>query len=115
MTYDPTDPLRNPLDPIHGSGPDAAMDLFRRVSRAAHHLPTDAVIDAACTLLINAIRQSAPDWRQAEPMFDQYFSRTKSLLHDHYDANGRKRGVFPFNQTVAMNGPINDKDRSFSH
>lgn len=97
---DPTDPLRNRLDPLHGTAPDPTLDLFRALARVAAGRPYDAVINAACNLLINAVRQSSPDWRRAEAAFDEAFGRSKQLLKEHYDAGGRKKGIFPFDQVV---------------
>ena len=105
------DPLRNPKDPIHKSGPNAGLELFRRMSKAATDFPHDAVIDAACNLLINAIRQGNPDWRRAEAAFNEMFGRSKQLLKDHYDAAGRKKGVFPFDQVIMPSLHI-DRDKT---
>jgi hypothetical protein len=110
---DPLDPLRNPLDPLHQSGPDPARELFRQLGRLSTGKPYDDVVNAACALLINAIRQQAVDWRRAESVFDEYFARSKQLLKDHYDANGRKRGIFPYDQGIAAPF-LFDKDK-FPH
>jgi hypothetical protein len=97
---DPLDPLRNPSDPLHGSASDASLDLFKAVGKLAAGRPLDTAINVACNLLINAVRQSAPSWRQAEVLFDETFGRSKQLLKDHYDTNGRKKGIFPYDQVL---------------
>lgn len=100
MSTNGNDPLRNPKDPFHKAGPEADKELFRMFSRAATGFPTEPVINAACNVLINAIRQGTPDWKAAEKTFDEFFGKSKQLLKNHYDANGRKRGVFPYNQVI---------------
>ena len=97
---DPTDPLRNPNDPLHGSAPDDSVELFRIMGKLAAGRPAEAVFNASSNLLINAIRQSAPDWRRAESLFDEIFGRSKQLLKNHYDMQGRRKGIFPFDQVI---------------
>jgi hypothetical protein len=94
------DPLRNPNDPLLGSGPDLGLELFRRLEAAANGMPCDVVINATTNLFINSIRQAAPDWRRAESAFDEIFGRAKQILKDHYDAAGRKKGIFPYDQGI---------------
>lgn len=96
------DPLRNPKDPLHNSGPQAGRELFRRMGQLASGFPNEAVIDASWNMLINAVRQRTATWQKAEPEFDQQFYQMKTLLRGHYDANGRRRNVFPFDQIVQM-------------
>ncbi len=60
------------------------------------------MIGATVNILVNAIRQSQPTRGQAEARFDELFGRTKQVLLDHYDALGRKRGIFPYDQVVEM-------------
>jgi hypothetical protein len=96
---DPTDPLRNPNDPLRAS-PDVSVELFRTLGKMVSGKPTEAVINAASNLLINAIRQSSADWRTAEAAFDELFGRSKQVLKNHYDTLGRKRGIFPFDQVI---------------
>ena len=97
------DPLRNPKDPLLGplrGGPDLSLELFRALSREASGMPYEAVVNAASNLFINAVRQVAPDWRRAEVAFDEAFGRAKQVLKNHYDAGGRLKGVFPYDQVV---------------
>lgn len=97
---DADDPLRNPNDPLHGSAPDDSIDLFRMMGKLAAGRPVEAIFNASSNLLINAIRQNAVDWRRAESLFDEIFGRSKQLLKNHYDIQGRKKGVFPYNQII---------------
>lgn len=95
------DPLRNPLDPLRDR-PGEETELFRAMTGACHGHTTEAVVGAAVNVLVNAVRQSAPSRQQAEQLFDDLMGRTKSLLLEkHYDSvTGRRRSVFPFNQTI---------------
>ena len=97
---DPLDPLRNPSDPIFGTAPDVALELFRAVGKILDRKPLEMCANVACNLLINAIRQNATTWRDAELMFDEAFGRSKQLLKNHYDTHGRKKGIFPYDQVM---------------
>ena len=96
------DPLRNLKDPLHKSGPDAGKELFRRMVQVAHGFPNEAVLNAAANLLINPIRQNCDSWAKAEPVFNEWFGRTKQILRDHYDANLKRKNIFPYDQVVQM-------------
>jgi hypothetical protein len=37
---------------------------------------------------------------QAEMTFDEVYGRSKQLLKNHYDAEGRKKGIFPYDQVI---------------
>lgn len=109
---DPTDPLRNARDPLHGSGPQVGLELFRAMGKLASGMPADAVINAAAALLINAIRQTAPNWQRAEQLFDELFGRSKQLLSNHYDqVSGRKKGIFPYDQHIVLDELFVERDR----
>jgi hypothetical protein len=98
-----TDPLRNPKDPLHKSGPEAERELFRALSVACNGFPNEAVVGAAANMLVNAIRQSQPTRQGAADTLDQLVSRVKLLLLDqHYDAMGKRRNVFPFHQVIEV-------------
>lgn len=97
-----TDPLRNPKDPLHKSGPDAGKELFRTLSPICHGFDGEAIMDAAFNLVINMIRQSKANWRDAEALFDERLARSKTALRDQYDANGKRRNVFPFHQHITV-------------
>lgn len=98
-------------DPITQSGPEAQAELLRRFADAATGFPMDAVLGAACNIIVNAIRQTYASKAAAGMRFDELFARTKSILIDgHYDAQGRKRGIFPFNQHIEVPF-VRSKDR----
>lgn len=64
--------------------------------------PSEDVANAAANLIVNVVRQGCPQRAGAERAFDKLFGRAKALLMDHYDAAGRKKGIFPFDQVVNM-------------
>ncbi len=73
------------------------------MGKLASGRPHEDVVDAACNLLINAIRQKYSGWQAAEVMFDEHFGKSKQLLKNHYDAiNGRRKGIFPYDQVLSV-------------
>lgn len=89
-------------DPILLSGPEAQAELLKRFAADAAGFPMDAVLGAACNIIVSALRQAYASKNLASNRFDELFARTKSILLDeHYDANGRKRGIFPFAQHIS--------------
>ncbi len=99
---DTADPLRNPKDPLHQAGPPQGRELFRRFGQVANGFSHEQVIDAAFNLIVNAIRQGHPGWNKAQARYDELFGRGKTILREHFDAAGRRRNVFPFDQFVQM-------------
>ena len=98
-----TDPLRNPKDPFHKSGPEAERELFVALSKASAGYPMELVIGATMNMLVNAIRQSQPTRQGAADSLDKVMARVKMLLLDqHYDATGKRRNVFPFHQMIEV-------------
>jgi hypothetical protein len=98
----PDDPLRNPKDPIHKSGPEAEKELFRRMSKVADGFSREAAISAAFNLAMGAIRQGNSTWWSAESAYDETVGRAKQVLRNHYDQNGKRRNIFPFHQHIEM-------------
>ena len=96
------DPLRNPKDPLHKAGPEAGRQLYKELSGVCHGFGGDAVIDAAINLIITVIRQAHPTWSSAEKSFDEKYGRAKTVLKDHYDSNGKRKNIFPFDQVIVM-------------
>jgi hypothetical protein len=98
----------NPKDPLLKL---PERELFEAVSRVcAGHSAVD-VANVGANLIINSIRQIQPTRGHAEMAFDSVFGRAKTVLMDHYDAGGRKKGIFPFDQVVTM--PRFDGDDRF--
>ena len=89
-------------DPMLKATPTNERELFELLSGAAAGASSAQVINAAANLIINALRQANPSREAAERAFDEIFGRAKQILSDHYDSVGRKRGVFPFDQTISV-------------
>lgn len=90
-------------DPLLKASEDAQRALFENMSKVANGFSVEHVIGASANMLINAIRQSQSTRGKAETQFDELFGRMKAVLLDHYDGLGRKRGVFPYTQTIHAN------------
>lgn len=86
-------------DPLK-QGPNAERELFTRLSQVCSGFPREAVVGAAANLLLNAIRQDSSSRQKAELAFDELFGKLKSILVAHYDGVGKRRSIFPFNQTL---------------
>lgn len=89
-------------DPLLLASPDAQRELFKRMSREANGFGAEHVVGAALNMLVNAIRQSHPKREDAARRYDELVARMKGVLMDHYDAGGRKKGIFPYNQVIEM-------------
>jgi hypothetical protein len=87
-------------DPLQMEG--EAQKLFQETILRAQGLPQQLVYNVAINILVNAIRMSVPERKQAEVLIDELFGKTKSLLLDfHYDpVTGKRRTWFPFTQKV---------------
>ncbi len=97
---EPLLPVGGVKDPIR-QGPMADQDLFRKMSSACNGFDTQAAVAASGNVLLNALRQQHAKRPEAERAFDELFGRLKAILMEHYDGpSGRRRNVFPFNQTI---------------
>lgn len=97
------DPLRNPKDPLHKTGPEAEKILFKDMVETANGFPLETVAGSAVNVLINAIRQMCSTQTEAETKFDEMFLKAKTVLLDnHYDNLGNRRNVFPFHQVIEV-------------
>lgn len=92
----------NPNDPLAKASPDNARELFSQFSRLANGASASDVMDAAYNLIINALRQEHATRSAAESAYDEKAARIKGVLMDHYDAGGRRRGIFPYTQHIVM-------------
>jgi len=107
---------RNPFalnrkDPLIGTGPEAARQLFEQFQHLCTGRPTEHAINAAFNILVNAIRQSYPLRSMAEARFDELFGKMKTALLSNYDGTtGKRREVFAFDQVVAPQLVV-DKDQ----
>jgi hypothetical protein len=88
-------------DPLN-ERPGDARELFKRFAQVANGFSHAAAIDAALNLVINAVRQSSATRANAESLFGEQTARARAILSDCYGADGKRRGVFAFDQHVAM-------------
>jgi hypothetical protein len=79
---------------------DNARQLFQSFSQVSHGFSTLDVVNAALNVLVNAIRQSETTKQGASELWDELTTRSKTLLMDGYDSTGRKKGIYPFTQTL---------------
>jgi hypothetical protein len=103
--------LNNPTDPLRRVETSGA-ELFRRFGQTASGFPSEAVIDAACNIFLNALRQTYGQRHQAEARYDELVARLKGVLMEHYDpVTGRRRSaLFPFTQNIDVPFLV-DKDK----
>lgn len=102
-----TDPLRNPKDPLHKVLDVSGAELLRRLSPVCHGFPAPSVVDAAMSLVIETVRQNKRTWAEAEAAMKDISGRTLQALSEHYDTvNGRKKGIFPYDQAIIIPGPF---------
>jgi hypothetical protein len=91
----------HPKDPL-ASTPDTAIELMKKMGQAAHGFSAQDVVNAATNIVINAMRQSHATRRDAERAWDETMARGKGQLMDCYDSSGRKKGIYPYHQTIVM-------------
>lgn len=82
--------------------PDHTRLLFEKFHAESAGFSTDAVVGAALNLLVNGIRQRYGTWQEAERALEEWLGRTKEVLSKHYGVSGRRNGIFPFDQTIAL-------------
>lgn len=93
---------KNGTDPLTDS-PEAGRVLFDKINVASRGFPLEAVVNAASNVLLNVLRQRNETRDSAERDFNEMFGRLKSILLAHYDgANGKRKSVFPFHQTIEV-------------
>jgi hypothetical protein len=101
----------NPKDPLNKATPPTALELFKRLRKVVDGFPVEAVYGAAANLIINSIRMKHATREAALKEFDELFGRSKTVLDNHYDASGRKKGIFPYDQMIHV--PLTDlRDKS---
>ncbi len=89
-------------DPIQQSGPSGQLELFNRYSQLANGYSANDVINASMNMIINALRQACATRAKAEIAFDEIFGQAKTLLMNHYESTGRKKGIFAYDQTISV-------------
>jgi hypothetical protein len=90
----------NSKDPLIAATPDSGLELYKRFGNQAHGFPQEAVLNAAVNLIVNVLRQKHPQRDKAEAEYNELMGKTKGVLLNHYDALGRKRGIFAYNQNL---------------
>lgn len=91
---------KNPKDPLARQMSDPGRELSRRFGEMCNDVPRDVVENVAGCHVINSIRQRCATWKEAEAAFDERFGQMKQLLRNHYEGQGRRRGVFAFDQVI---------------
>jgi len=89
-------------DPLLNASSEAQRVLFTKYVEQSSGFPIDVVIGAAVNLIVNALRQTYTTREVAGTRFDEIASKAKGILFSHYDSLGRKKGIFPYNQTIVM-------------
>ncbi len=82
---------------------DNARQLFDTFSQVSHGFSALDVVNASLNMLINAVRQAEATRKGASESWDQYVGRSKGLLMDGYDSTGRRKGIYPYTQTLTAN------------
>jgi len=88
-------------DPINNRSPQTRA-LFETMSAACNGFSSEDAINAAANVIINALRQACPTRAGAMLALDEVVASTKNVLSDHYTSAGRKKGVFPYHQTISV-------------
>jgi hypothetical protein len=91
----------HPKDPIASSS-DNAIELMKKMGQVANGFSSQDVINAAANIVVNALRQSHAVRSSAEQAWDEMAARAKGQLMDCYDSGGRKKGIYPYHQTISM-------------
>jgi hypothetical protein len=92
----------NGHDPLRKYGSDPQKQLFDSFTKESNNFATADVLGAAANLIVNALRQAHATKQEAGVSYDELAARLKGLLMEHYDAAGKRRSVFPFNQVIDM-------------
>lgn len=88
------DPAKAQLGRIGG-------ELFDAVCRTCNGASLEQVYNVAGNLLVNAIRMSTGERKDAEAKIDEVFARAKDVLLCCYDpVTGKRRSVYPFTQVA---------------
>ncbi len=91
----------HPLDPFQKISEQQQL-LFKRFTGVAHGFANAEVAGAALNILVNSIRQNAHSRVKAQQAMDQYVEQARNMLAEHYNGHGRKKGIFPYHQVIAV-------------
>ena len=90
------------VDPLT-QGPGAGRELFSRFSReCAKGFSRDDCIGAAANLIMNALRQDHPQHKNADEALTRLLERCRATLAEHYNLNGSRKSIFPFDQIISV-------------
>lgn len=93
----------NAKDPLANTGIEAGRELFKKLAVCCDGFARDAVLLAAGHLLLNVLRQGCANRLAAERAFDELAAGLKSVLLDqHYDLMGKRRNIYPYDQSITM-------------
>lgn len=101
------DPLRNPKDPLLKLTPKSAQELLRKISSQCDQYSLPTIIDACMSMVIAVVRQNKSTRDEAEKAMQEIYGNTMKALMEHYDSVGRKKGIFPYSQTIVIPKRIN--------
>jgi hypothetical protein len=95
-------------DPLQTNG--VPKQLWEAIVKHCETAPADVVFNVAVNLLVNAIRATVPERKDAERLIDAVTVRAKHILLEfHYDAvTGKRRTVFPFTQVAQAPFHVNE-------
>lgn len=97
-------PLLNSKDPLGKVSPtnerEALVEIAGILERAGANV--GFVNNVAANLIVNGFRQAYPTRAEAERAFDELAAKTKSILMDQYTTEGRRRGVFAYDQVIQV-------------
>jgi len=101
-------------DPLDMQSPEE-RELFNAISRLVVGRPLHVVWGVGCDLIVNAIRQSTAQRKDAESRINELFNHIKTVTLDlHYDSvTGLRRGVIPHTQVIQM--PFHDEGNVIFH
>ena len=93
----------NPKDPLLAASTDNGFAIFQAMMAVSKGAAIDDVISAAMNIVVNGLRMSYADRKNAHERLNFWAARFHQILDDHYDNSGsRKNGIFPFHQKIIL-------------
>lgn len=89
------------VDPLT-KGPESSRVLQQRMGKASSGFSYDAVVSAAANILINVIRQKHSKKKGALDELDQVQAAVRKAVDEHYQLNGSRKSLFPFDQIISV-------------
>lgn len=94
--------------------PDGGLELFKKCSQLCEGFSVNDVINAACAMLTNAIRQGYATRKDASNEFERMMPIIRDNLMNSYTNNGSRRQIFPHSQHVHIEGDNQFHEASIS-